>query len=113
MVLFSPSLVEGSVPARGVAQRRRPPNSLILHAHAGSVPAIAGKLNLVSDHLRAIWAAIFTTLLRRTVASRVCALVLRFRLALFGGFFGDHCRTLLRTGVVVLLPSSAPWKDGR
>jgi hypothetical protein len=69
-----------------------PPNSLILHAHAGSVPAIAGKLNLVSGTF-AIWAAIFATLLRCTVASRVCALVLRFRLALFGGFFGDHCRT--------------------
>jgi hypothetical protein len=64
----------------------------MLHGHAGSVPAIAGKLNLVSGTL-AVWAAIFATLLRCTAASRVCALVLRFRLLLFGSFFSDHCRT--------------------
>src|SRR5229473_6934944 len=63
----------------------------LLHGHAGGVPAIAGKLNLVSGTF-AVWAAIFATLFWCAAASRVCALVLRFRLLLFGDFLSNHCR---------------------
>jgi hypothetical protein len=61
----------------------------ILHGHAGGMPAIAGKLNLVSRTF-AIWAAILATLLRCAVASRVGALVLPFRSPVFGDFFSGH-----------------------
>jgi len=74
--------------------------ALILHAHAGSVSAIAGELNLVSGTL-AIWPAIFATLLWRAIASWMCALVLRFGLPLFECFFSDHVVPPFRAEVVI------------